>query len=80
MLSRATCTAWVLASTLTACASPQPPSPAPQIPASLRQPCPALPPLTDGQGGTVLRWITDAALMYRECAAGKDALARAARP
>jgi len=39
----------------------------PLIPANLRQPCPPLAELRDGEAGTVLRWGVNAARMYREC-------------
>lgn len=37
------------------------------IPASLRQPCPDLVEVRDGQAGTVLRWGVGVARQYREC-------------
>ena len=57
--------------TMTACASLTPPSTPPPLQASLRQPCPDLPPLTDGIGATALRWMTGTARMYRECQAAQ---------
>ena len=58
---------YMFALTTTACAQLAPPSAPPPPQASLRQPCPNLPELTDGTGATVLRWVTGAAEQYREC-------------
>ena len=65
--------AWML----TACASSVQPSTMPQIPASLRQPCPPLTHPADGTGAAVLRWSADTALAYRECASRHRALVEA---
>jgi hypothetical protein len=51
----------------TACASLVTQSPDPTLEASLRQPCPDLPPLADGTAATVLRWITETAEAYEVC-------------
>ena len=63
---------------LTGCASWRPPSTAPALPASLRQPCPPLPLPADGTGAAVLRTMLDWAALYRECADRHKALAEAA--
>lgn len=43
----------------------------------LTNPCPPLLPLTDGESGTVLRWIAEFAEQYRQCARQLDALVEA---
>jgi hypothetical protein len=77
VLSIARCTVIVSALTLTACASSTPPA-RPALPASLTQPCPPLPPLTDGQAATVLRALVDRAQLYRDCAERHRLLGEAA--
>ena len=47
------------------------------MPASLRQPCPPLSQPADGTSGAMLRWATDTALAYRECAGRHAALVQA---
>jgi hypothetical protein len=47
------------------------------IPASLRQPCPQLPPPADGTGASVLRTMVEWAAMYLECAARVDGWSQA---
>jgi hypothetical protein len=49
------------------CESLPRPSPV-EIPASLRQACPALPLPADGTGAAVLRTMVEWAQLYRECA------------
>jgi hypothetical protein len=52
---------------LTACSSLPPPSPAATLPANLATPCPGLPPLSDGTGATVLKWIVTTVQSYQDC-------------
>lgn len=66
MLSKILLTA-MCALMLQGCASSNLQSEAPQLQASLRQPCPQLQPPGDGTGETMLRWSVDLARMYREC-------------
>lgn len=47
--------------------------------ASLREPCPPLPLLTDKDGRAALRWMIDAAEAYNDCAARHKRLTDAVR-
>lgn len=67
MSLKSLCIAMAFASMTTACALSAPPSQPPQLQASLREPCPDLAEPADGTRATILRWMVDAARMYREC-------------
>jgi len=65
---------------LTGCAaSGQPSGARAPLDASLLEPCPPLPLLTETNGGAVLRWALSLIEQYQDCAASKDALARAVK-
>lgn len=69
-----------VALTMTACASPMPPSPVrPPLSQLLLQPCPPLSPLQGTTGADVLRKLVEVGEAYHDCASSKDALAKAAQ-
>ncbi|WP_304335341.1 hypothetical protein [Conchiformibius steedae] len=63
---------------LTACSSLTKPSANLEPPPpDLAQPCPPLPPLTDGKAGAVLLWAADVVSLYKDCRAKHSALVQA---
>ena len=75
----APCTA-ILALTLQGCLASNPPSEAKaRLDASLTEPCPQLPLLTETDGKGALRWMIGAAESYNDCALKHHRLVEAVR-